>query len=91
MAPKSTTSLALASPQARLLKVETAAAYMAVGLTTMKALIADGEIPTVHIGRSVRVDVQDMDDYIDRLKQLQQDPKAPRPRAPRTLRATRNR
>ena len=38
-----------------LLRVDEAATYLAIGRTTLYELIGRGELPTVHIGRSVRV------------------------------------
>ena len=38
-----------------LLRVDDAAKYLAVGRSTVYELIAQGAIPTVHIGRAVRI------------------------------------
>jgi len=38
-----------------LLRIEEAAKYLSIGRSTMYELIAQGTIPTVHIGRAVRI------------------------------------
>ncbi|MFE9060463.1 helix-turn-helix domain-containing protein [Streptomyces violaceusniger] len=51
------------------LRVEEAARRLSVGRTTMYALIRDGVIPTVLIGRLRRVPVQAISDYLaDRMR-----------------------
>jgi len=38
-----------------LLRIEEAAKYLSIGRSTVYELIGQGSIPTVHIGRSVRI------------------------------------
>jgi len=38
-----------------LLRVDDAAKYLAIGRSTVYELIAQGAIPTVHVGRAVRI------------------------------------
>ncbi|WP_326650954.1 helix-turn-helix domain-containing protein [Streptomyces sp. NBC_01750] len=45
-------------------RVEEAARLLSVGRTTMYALIRDGAVQTVPIGRSRRVPVQALSDYL---------------------------
>lgn len=52
----------------RLLDRDTAARYCAVSRDTLDRLRADGELPTVKLGRRVLFDVADLDDLIDRRK-----------------------
>ena len=40
---------------AGLMRVEDAAKYLAIGRSTLYELIAQGAVPTVHIGRAVRI------------------------------------
>lgn len=49
-----------------LLKVPAAAESLSVGRSTIYNLIADGELETVHIGRSVRVVTASLEAFIER-------------------------
>ncbi len=49
-----------------LLKVPDAAEILSVGRSTIYNLIAEGELETVHIGRSVRVVTASIEEFIDR-------------------------
>lgn len=49
-----------------LLKIPEAAHALAVGRSTIYNLVAEGELETVHIGRSIRVVAASMDEFIDR-------------------------
>ena len=46
--------------------VREAAAVLAVGRTTLYGLIADGEVGTVRIGRSVRISVSELQAFVER-------------------------
>ena len=50
-----------------LVNVREAAALLGVGRTTAYELIARGELEVVHIGRSTRVPVASVEDYVERL------------------------
>ena len=50
-----------------LVNVREAAALLGVGRTTAYELIASGELEVVHIGRSTRVPVTSIEDYVERL------------------------
>src|SRR5688500_986341 len=47
-----------------LLRVEEAAERLAVSRTTLYGLLASGALPSVHIGRSVRVSVAALEAYV---------------------------
>lgn len=47
---------------------EKAAIALDIGLRTLDRLTADGEIPCVHIGKSVRYDVADLREFLARRK-----------------------
>ena len=49
-----------------LLTVVEAARVLSIGRTTMYELVAAGEIETVHIGRSARVPVSSLEEYVER-------------------------
>jgi excisionase family DNA binding protein len=51
-----------------LVSVVDAAAALGIGRSKMYELIAAGEIEVVHIGRSVRVPVEEIDEFVDRLR-----------------------
>jgi excisionase family DNA binding protein len=53
-----------------LLKVEDAARYLAVGRSTMYELMSRGEVPTVHIGRAVRIPTESLREWINRKMQV---------------------
>lgn len=54
-------------PAATLLSVEDAAARLAIGRTTMYALLKSGDIPSIRIGRLRRVPAAALDTYTARL------------------------
>jgi excisionase family DNA binding protein len=43
-----------------------AAEYLAVGLTTLKKLVRNGELQAIHVGRRAIVPLQALDDYLQR-------------------------
>lgn len=49
-----------------LLTIPQAAAVLAVGRTTVYELIGAGDLEAVHIGRSARVPVAALEDYVER-------------------------
>lgn len=55
----------------RLLKVEQAAARANLGRTKIYELIHGGELESVKIGRSRRIPVEAIDDYVQRLRAAQ--------------------
>lgn len=50
-----------------LLRVEEAAEALAISRRTLYELVRTGEIPVVHIGRSVRVTLTALETYVARL------------------------
>jgi excisionase family DNA binding protein len=58
-----------ASGRALLVRVEEAGDLLGIGRSTVYELIARGEIETVHIGRSCRVPVAALDEYVGRLRE----------------------
>ncbi len=52
-------------PEPLLLRVADAAARLAIGRSTFYELLRSGEIPTVRIGRSVRVPVAALRAWVD--------------------------
>lgn len=52
----------------RLYTCKEAARYLAVSPRTLWGLTDNGKIRCVRIGRSVRYDIHDLDEYVDRLK-----------------------
>jgi excisionase family DNA binding protein len=57
-----------ASEERLLLTVEAAAERLNIGRTMMFALIKDGEVESVQIGRLRRVPATALDDFVDRLR-----------------------
>ncbi len=55
------------APEPLLLTIFEAAQLLSVGRTTVYELIERGELRTVHIGRSCRVPVVAVTDYVERL------------------------
>lgn len=55
------------APEPLLLTIIEAARLLAVGRTTVYELIERGELRTVHIGRSCRMPVIAVTDYVERL------------------------
>ena len=53
-----------------LLTPEEAAQVLRVGRTTLYALIRDGDLRAVHIGRSCRLSWSELERYVDRLEAL---------------------
>ena len=49
----------------RLLTYEQAAAYLAVGRTTIYDLVGKGELPAVKIGRCTRLRPEDLEQFIE--------------------------
>ena len=54
-------------PAPILLTVSVAAALLSIGRSTMYQLIAAGEIEVVHIGRSCRIRVTELEAYLERI------------------------
>lgn len=52
----------------RLLKVGEAADLIGLGRTKTYELVASGQLPSVHIGRAVRVSIGAIDDFVRRLQ-----------------------
>ena len=50
-----------------LVTTEQAAHMLGVARTTIYQLVGRGTLPTVHLGRSVRFKVQDLETFVDRL------------------------
>lgn len=49
----------------KLMRIDEAARYLAIGRSTVYELIARGEIPTVHFGRAVRIPTEWLRDLIE--------------------------
>lgn len=47
-----------------LIRIDEAARYLSVGRSTLYELIARGDVPTIHIGRAVRVPTEALKDYV---------------------------
>ena len=58
-------------PPRRLLTAEAGAKFLGLGRTTFLGLVYSGEIPSITIGRSRRVDVEDLNAFIARQKAAQ--------------------
>jgi len=58
----------VAVPQARLLTVPQAAAYLSCAIWTVRQLIWSGELPVVKPGKGYLIDRQDLDRWIERTK-----------------------
>ncbi len=56
--------------EALLLTPEQAAQVLRVGRTTLYALIKDGDLRPIHIGRSCRLSRAELERYVDRLEAL---------------------
>jgi excisionase family DNA binding protein len=59
-----------ATAESLLLTPEEAAQVLRVGRTTLYALINDGDLRPVHIGRSCRLSWSELERYVDRLEAL---------------------
>ena len=55
--------------KSRLLSVRQAAAYLNMSIWTMRDRIANGKIPAVRDGRLVKLDIQDLDQWIESHKE----------------------
>jgi len=51
--------------QPALLRVDDAAKYLSIGRSTLYELIARGDVPTVHIGRAVRIPTAALKELVD--------------------------
>ena len=49
-----------------LVTIADAAAILAVGRSSIYRLIGDGDIATIHIGRSVRISTVELEDFVQR-------------------------
>ena len=58
----------------RLLTTEQAADYLGVSARTVKHLMSGGQMPYVKIGRSTRLDLGDLDNFIARNRQKRRHP-----------------
>ena len=60
-------SASLAAPRGpnRLVGVRAAAAYLTIGAETLYGLVRSGEIPHSRVGRSIRLRVSDLDQYVE--------------------------
>lgn len=47
-----------------LLRVEEAAKYLAIGRSTMYELMSRGRVPTIHIGRAVRIPTESLKEVV---------------------------
>ena len=54
-----------------LVSPEEAASMLSVARSTVYVLIASGELPSVKIGKSRRLRVEDIEEYVDRLASAQ--------------------
>jgi excisionase family DNA binding protein len=50
-----------------LVRIEEAAKYLSIGRSTMYELIAQGAVPTVHIGRAVRIPMEALKELVKTL------------------------
>lgn len=66
--PQSTTTAHTLGIVERLLTYKQAGELLGVTERTIWTLVADGELPAVRFGRSVRIDPADLRAYIDRCK-----------------------
>jgi excisionase family DNA binding protein len=48
-----------------LMRIEEAARYLAIGRSTMYELVAQGAVPTVHIGRAVRIPTEALKQLVE--------------------------
>lgn len=58
----------LDQPLRILVRLPEAATLLGIGRSTVYGLIADGKIPTVRIGRSVRVPIEALKEWAERLE-----------------------
>jgi excisionase family DNA binding protein len=59
----------------RLLSIWDAALYLGVAAWTVRRLVWRGELPSVPVGRCVRIDREDLDDFIQKQKSRNGEPK----------------
>jgi excisionase family DNA binding protein len=52
----------------RLMSVRSAAKWLALGESTVYAMVASGEIPHVAVGRAKRLDIRDLETWIEHRK-----------------------
>jgi excisionase family DNA binding protein len=55
----------------RLLSVPEAAIYLSKTVPALRQMIYRGEVPTVRFGRSIRIDIEDLNRLIERHKALE--------------------
>ncbi len=55
-------------PARRLMTVDEAGDYLGYTPAAVRHMVAKGQLPCVHVGRSVRFDVKDLDRWIDENK-----------------------
>jgi len=55
----------------RLLNAQDVAAALNMGLSTVYLLVERGELPSIRIGRSVRIRLQDLEKFIESKAQMQ--------------------
>jgi excisionase family DNA binding protein len=53
----------------RLMTVRSAAKWLALGESTVYAMIAGGELPHIRVGRAKRIDIRDLEAWIENRKQ----------------------
>ncbi|MGH3812275.1 MAG: excisionase family DNA-binding protein [Pseudonocardiaceae bacterium] len=56
------------TPQPLLLRIEDAAERLGIGRTLMFALVAEGEIESVQVGRLRRIPAECLDEFVTRLR-----------------------
>ena len=54
--------------EARLLRLPEVAERLAIGRSTLYEMIGTGEVPTIKIGRAVRVHEEDLFEYVEGLR-----------------------
>jgi excisionase family DNA binding protein len=52
----------------RLMTVRAAAKWLSLGESTVYALVASGELPSISIGRAKRLDIQDLERWLESRK-----------------------
>ena len=56
-----------------LLRIPEACEKLSIGRTKLRELLAKGDLPSVHIGRSVRIAQVDLERYVARLRDDEED------------------
>jgi excisionase family DNA binding protein len=64
-------SVALASPEPRLLGIKQAAIYLGCTIWAIRSLIWNKKIPSLKLGNRLLLDKADLDAFVDRYKQEQ--------------------